>query len=72
MSTELLIDQAMKKFPKAKRLAVVNFTGGYTELSLEAAMNLELDTQMYRWNSHTVAAISYVLRHKHAFSTLAD
>ena len=67
-----LIDQAIKKFPKAKRIAVSNFTMGYDSLSMEASMNLEMDARSYGWNAHTVAAIRWVLNHKHAFKTMAD
>lgn len=67
-----LIAQALKKFPKAKKIAVENFTMGYNELSMEASMNLEMDAAAYKWNAHTTNAIRYVLQHKHAFKTLAD
>jgi len=61
-----LIDKALKKFPKAKRIAVENFTYGYNELSMEASMNLEMDANLYNWNAHTVNAIRWVLNFKHA------
>jgi len=67
-----LIAKALKKFPKAKKIAVENFTMGYNQLSLEASMNLGADAACYRWNAHTVNAIRWVLNHKHAFKTLAD
>lgn len=67
-----LIAKALKKFPKAKKIAVENFTTGYNELSMEASMNLEMDAAAYQWNAHTTNAIRYVLQHKHAFKTLAD
>ena len=59
-----IIDIAMTEFPKAKRIAVANFTGGYDSLTMEASMNLEMDTAMYKWNSQTVSAIRWVLRNK--------
>ena len=59
-----LIDQALKKFPKAKRIAVENFTMGYDSLSMEASMNLEMDAASYNWNAHTVSAIRWVLNNK--------
>jgi len=68
----LLIAKSLTKFPKAKRIAVENFTMGYNHLSMEASMNLEADTACYKWNSHTVNAIRYVLNHKHSYKTLAD
>jgi len=67
-----LIAKALKKFPKAKKIAVENFTMGYNELSMEASMNLEMDASLYKWNAHTTNAIRYVLQHKHAFKTMAD
>jgi len=67
-----LIAKALKKFPKAKKIAVENFTMGYNELSMEASMNLEMDAAAYKWNAHTTNAIRYVLQHKHAFKTMAD
>ena len=69
---QLLINKALTKFPKAKKIAVENFTMGYDHLSMEASMNLEADTACYKWNSPTVNAIRWVLQHKHAFKTLAD
>lgn len=59
-----LIDQAIKKYPKAKRIAVENFTSGYDHLSMEACMNLSADTDCYGWNAHTVDAIRWVLNQK--------
>lgn len=67
-----LIAKALKKFPKAKKIAVENFTMGYNNLDMAASMNLEMDANLYKWNAHTVNAIRYVLNHKHAFKTLAD
>jgi len=59
-----LITKALIKFPKAKKIAVENFTMGYDSLSMEAQMNLEMDTHCYKWNTHTVGAIRWVLNHK--------
>lgn len=67
-----LIDQAIKKYPKAKRIAVENFTMGYDNLSMEASMNLSADTACYKWNSHTVNAIRWVLNHKPTFNTMVN
>ena len=58
------VDLAMAKFPKAKRIAVMNFSIGYNEMSMEASMNLDMDAQMYRWNSDTVKAIKWVINQK--------
>ena len=67
-----LIDQAIKKYPKAKRIAVENFTMGYDGPSLEARMNLESDARCYSWNGHTINAILYVLSYKPTFNTMVN
>jgi len=59
-----LIDKALAKFPKAKKIAVENFTMGYDTMSMEAYLNLEMDTRMYKWNTHTVNAIIWVIKSK--------
>jgi len=67
-----LIDQAIKKFPKAKRIDVENFTSRYDHLSGEAALNLLVAAAEFRKTSsaeeveHYINAISWVLNHKHA------
>ena len=67
-----LIDQAIKKFPKAKRIAVSNFTMGYDSLSMEASMNLEMDARSYGWNAHTINAIRWVLNNKRSFKAVVS
>lgn len=59
-----LINKAIAKFKNAKRIAVENFTMGYDSMSMEAYMNLEMDAASYKWNSHTIQAIQYVLNNK--------
>jgi hypothetical protein len=59
-----LIDKALAKFPKAKKIAVENFTMGYDTMSMEASLNLEMDARMYKWNTHTVNAIIWVIKSK--------
>jgi hypothetical protein len=59
-----LIDKALAKFPKAKKIAVENFTMGYDTMSMEAYLNLEMDASMYKWNTHTVNAIIWVIKSK--------
>lgn len=58
------IQLALKKFPKAKKIAVENFTYGREGrgMSMEDSMNLELDARAYGWNAQTVQAIRYVMR----------
>jgi len=74
-----LIDQAIKKFPKAKRIDVENFTSGYDHLSGEAALNLLVAAADYKLSGktteeveHYINAISWVLNHKHAFKTMSN
>lgn len=57
------IQLALKKFPKAKKIAVENFTYGKEGrgMSMEDSMNLELDARAYGWNSQTVQAIRYAM-----------
>jgi hypothetical protein len=59
-----LIEKALKKFPKARRVAVENFTSGYDSFDMAAQMNLDADIRCYKWNAHTVNAILYVLNNK--------
>jgi hypothetical protein len=58
---QFLVEKAISKFKKAKRIAVENFSSGYQSLNMEAQMNLEQDTRDYSWNAQTVAAIRYVI-----------
>ena len=62
MNKQSLIDTAMLKYPKARKIAVENFTMGYDSLSMEAGMNLSADTRAYGWKAPTVNAIRFVLR----------
>jgi hypothetical protein len=59
-----LIEKALVRFPKAKRIAVENFTMGYESLSSEAQSNLELDARLYDWNKDTINAIISILSSK--------
>jgi hypothetical protein len=61
MTTTEHIQVAMKKFPKAKRIAVENFCWSAPDDKFANRVNLGEDTRMYSWNSHTVSAIEYVL-----------
>jgi hypothetical protein len=60
--TEALIAEAMQKHPSAKRIAVENFCWTAPKDPMANRMNLEMDAEMYSWNSDTVSAISFVLR----------
>lgn len=63
-SFDELVDAAMAKYPKARRRPVANFSSGYHKMSIEASMNLEMDTQAYGWNSHIVNAIRFVINNQ--------
>jgi hypothetical protein len=58
----------MKKFPKARRIAVENFSSGLTVLDMATSMNLSMDTRLYKWNAQTVAAIKYVINNRKAYN----
>jgi hypothetical protein len=59
-----LIEAAMLKYPKARRIAVENFSSGYRTMSYEASANLRLDTGLYKWTTTTVAAIKWVINQR--------
>jgi hypothetical protein len=58
-----LVEQAMAKFPKAKRIAVENATMGQED-NMAFRMNLEADRASYGWNGQTMSAINFVMRGK--------
>lgn len=57
------IELALAKFPKARKIAVENFTAGRENSGMTMAdcMNLEMDTRAYGWKPDTVKAIKYVM-----------
>ena len=59
-----LVDQALKKFPKARRIPVENFSSGYDKMDMAACMNLEQDRAAYNWHPHVVSAIKWVINQK--------
>ncbi len=61
---QTLIAEALRKFPKAKKIAVENFTIGKEGMGMDVGtvMNLEMDTRLYKWNPDTVRAIWFVIR----------
>lgn len=59
-----LIEQAMLKYPKARRIAVENFCIGYKIASYECMSNLLLDTRLYKWQASTVNAIKFVIKQR--------
>ena len=62
---EKAIEIALKDFPKARRIAVENATMGQED-SMAFRMNLAQDCALYKWNSHTMLAIGYVMRNSSA------
>jgi len=61
-STETFIAAALKKYPKAKTIAVENFCVSAPDDHMANSINLNADARSYKWNAHTVNAIKYVLR----------
>ena len=59
-----LIETALRKFPKAKRIAVENFSSTADKLDMATSMNLADDARSYKWNAHTVNAIRWVINNK--------
>ena len=61
-----IIEKALAKYPKARRIAVQNFAGGQEGRGMDMAtsMNLAADTQCYGWKPDTVKAIKFVFNYK--------
>lgn len=57
------IDLALAKYPKARKIAVENFTIGKISAGMTMAdnLNLEYDAKCYGWKPDTVKAIKYVM-----------
>ena len=58
-----IIEQALTKYPKAKKIAVENATMG-REMNMAFRMNVEMDRGLYNWNAQTMSAIYWVMKHK--------
>lgn len=60
------IEIALQKYPKARRIAVENFTIGKEGkgMSIADSMNLEMDARLYGWKPDTIKAIKFVLNSK--------
>jgi hypothetical protein len=57
-----IIEKALEKHPKAKRIAVENFLLSSIGYDYDNQMkNLYLDASLYRWNTQTINAIKYGL-----------
>ena len=59
-----LIATALRKFPKAKKIAVENFSFTADKMDMATNMNLEMDAASYKWHPHTVSAIRWVIANK--------
>ncbi len=59
---DLLIDAVMIKFKKAKCIAVENYCWTASDNKIANHSNLQMDANLYKWNSDTVKAIKYVLK----------
>lgn len=57
------VEKAMTKFPKARRIAVENFTHGKQGKGMTMAdhMNLDMDARSYGWKADTIKAIRMVI-----------
>jgi hypothetical protein len=57
------VEKAMKKYPKARRIAVENFTFGLVGkgMSFGDSMNLDMDARAYGWKADTIKAIKMVI-----------
>jgi hypothetical protein len=56
------INKALKKFPKAKKIAVENFVGTAGDERMANQSNLDMDAGLYQWNTATRGAIYQALR----------
>lgn len=54
-----VIQAALIKYPKAKKIAVENVSMWYRG-TWDDALNLRLDAISYKWNSDTIKAILFV------------
>jgi len=58
------IELALKKFPKAKRIAVENFVSTASTALIDwtdNVENLKMDARLYNWNNDTVYAIKWAM-----------
>lgn len=54
-----IIQAALIKYPKAKKIAVENVSTWY-QGTWEDSMNLQADADAYKWNNDTMKAIMFV------------
>ena len=57
------IELALKKYPKARKIAVENFTYGREGkgMTMADSLNLEMDARAYGWKADTIKAIKFVM-----------
>lgn len=60
--TGTLVEAALRRYPKAKRMAVENFCFSAPSNKVENKANLAADARSYPWNNDTINAIKMVLR----------
>lgn len=60
------IELALAKYPKARKIAVENFTYGKEGKGMTMAdcLDLEYDAKCYNWKPDTVKAIKWVINSK--------
>ena len=56
-----IIQAALIKYPKARKIAVENVSYWYRG-TWDDALNLRLDATSYKWNSDTMKAIMFVYK----------
>jgi hypothetical protein len=59
---EQKIEALLKKYPKAKQIAVENFLMSLTGDKMADGMNLSADAKSYGWNTQTIQAIREGIR----------
>jgi hypothetical protein len=57
-----IIEAVLKKYPKAKRIAVMNFVCTAPDDPMANSYNLNMDAGLYKWNGDTRNAIREALR----------
>ena len=58
----IAIENALREYPKARRIAVENFVYSAPSTKAENRANIILDKNLYKWNTDTVNAIKYALK----------
>jgi hypothetical protein len=52
--------EALRRFPKARKLAVTNFVGTLIGTNrTDEELNLIMDAKLYNWNLDTIEAIAF-------------